>query len=210
MAFDWDVDSPGDTDVVSQFPANERAARAAARGAFNAEHDADGTGGHKVITLSQQSDPSGTAGLWKIWQASGGAHLRTRNGTGSVLRIISLVPGTKQLWPQAAPPTGWTLDTDVTDRVIRVNSTAGGGTGGSWTITGLTADPHTHLVSGNTGAGGSGTLVDGYDGGAQAFPAAANHTHGVSITSDVANVNGVTHAPGWRPLYLDVCKATLD
>lgn len=54
---DWDTGSPGDTDIVSQFPANERAARDAAKTNFGVDHrevdDAD-VGAHERVTLLEQ------------------------------------------------------------------------------------------------------------------------------------------------------------
>ena len=53
---------------------------------------------------------------------------------------LGVVPGTRMVFAQAAAPLGWTQDTLVNDRVLRVVSGAGGGNGGSWTVSGLTAD----------------------------------------------------------------------
>ncbi len=51
--------------------------------------------------------------------------------------------GTKWPFVQSAAPTGWTQDTSVNDKALRVVSGAGGGTGGSNTIGGLTVNSHT-------------------------------------------------------------------
>lgn len=50
---DWDYDSPSDNDLVSQFPANERAAREAVAINFSRQHVADGGGEgmHTYVTL---------------------------------------------------------------------------------------------------------------------------------------------------------------
>lgn len=136
----------------------------------------------------------------------------------SVASIQSTKPnmaiGTKTLFYQAAAPTGWTLDTAINDRLLRVSNTAGAGTGGSWTITGLaslghalTVDQipsHTHTdnymlsttsyFSGNSfqgyPIGPAGTTTTGATGGGQA------HSH------------GVTHDGSWRPAYADVIICT--
>lgn len=118
--------------------------------------------------------------------------------------------GTKAVFFQAAAPTGWTQDTSVNDRVLRLVNSTGAGTGGSWTITGfavqghaLTTDQipsHTHTdnymvsttayFSGGTfqgySIGPAGTTTTGATGGGQ------EHTHGIA------------HTPGWRPAYADV------
>ncbi len=44
---DFDATNPGDSDIVSQFPANERAQRGAVSSGFSLEHDGSGTGRHK-------------------------------------------------------------------------------------------------------------------------------------------------------------------
>ncbi len=54
--------------------------------------------------------------------------------------------GTRTVFHQAAAPTGWTLDAAVNDRVLRVSGTAGGGNGGSWTISGISVDDHTLTI----------------------------------------------------------------
>ncbi len=63
--------------------------------------------------------------------------------------IGTLIPtGTVMCFFQAAAPTGWTQVTTQNDRVLRVVSSAGGGSGGSInTSTGLA---HTHTVNSHT------------------------------------------------------------
>lgn len=51
--------------------------------------------------------------------------------------------GTKLCFPQAAAPTGWVNDGDNADTLMRINSGVGGGSGGSWTISGISVDNHT-------------------------------------------------------------------
>lgn len=61
MAFDFDEVNPGDSDTVSQYPPNERAARAAVKGAFEVDHtEADGK--HKKVTLPEGAAPAATVG----------------------------------------------------------------------------------------------------------------------------------------------------
>lgn len=47
-------------------------------------------------------------------------------------------PTTGAVAAQSAAPTGWVQDVTVNDRLLRVVSTAGGGTAGSWILSGLT------------------------------------------------------------------------
>jgi hypothetical protein len=49
---------------------------------------------------------------------------------------------TKALFYQAAAPTNWTQDTATNDKVLRIVSGSGAGTGGDWTISGVTVDDH--------------------------------------------------------------------
>jgi hypothetical protein len=51
--------------------------------------------------------------------------------------------GVRTCFFQSAAPSGWTQDTSVNDRVIRISSGAGNVQGGSWTISGLTVGGHT-------------------------------------------------------------------
>lgn len=67
--------------------------------------------------------------------------------------------GTRSIFYQSSAPTGYTQVTSVNDRVLRVVSGSGGGSGGSWTITGLTSEEHiltvdempAHSHTGSTG-----------------------------------------------------------
>lgn len=63
---EWDTDDPGDSDVVSQFPANERAARAAAKTNFGVDHhdtDDSDVGTHEQVTLIDRAkSPTGASG----------------------------------------------------------------------------------------------------------------------------------------------------
>jgi hypothetical protein len=51
------------------------------------------------------------------------------------------------LFVQAAAPTGWTQRTTINDRVLRMVSGTGAGTGGSWTISGISVNDHTLSTS---------------------------------------------------------------
>lgn len=112
---------------------------------------------------------------WRVGQAVTGTDLNTLLENGTVMVFV-----------QSSAPTGWTRLTDsalYNDRLVRVVSGALGPTGGSWTISGLTA-PHTHGVSTlnvDTGAANEGR-----------FDSTSNNTQ--AISSDGS----------WRPLYVDV------
>jgi hypothetical protein len=114
---------------------------------------------------------------------------------------------------QSTIPTGWTLNTSFDDRVPIVESTQGEGanTGGTWTISGLTANSHTHgfTPAGTIAASSSWTQGSGVAPGSNgyywsnisiptfSFTGSAGTTGGPSTT-------GVTHTPGWRPNFVKV------
>lgn len=200
---DWSENSPGDSDIVSQFPADERAARAAAKSNFGVDHheedDAD-VGKHEVVqVLDNTADPTIDSGDIGVW--NNGGKLNTRVGGGSVQRMVSLAAGTAMLFHQAAAPTGWTQDTTVNDRVLRMVSGAGAGTGGSWTISGVTVDNHALTVSempahDHGGGGNTGNDTHSHSG------STSNDTHNHSMATtqgDGGSVDGKvddTHSGG--------------
>jgi hypothetical protein len=92
---DWDVTSPADTAIVSQYPANARTARAAVRTNFGIDHqETDGAtvGMHQAIRmLVQGSDPASAAGRGVLYtkEVSGVVELHFRDSAGAVLQITS-------------------------------------------------------------------------------------------------------------------------
>lgn len=118
---------------------------------------------------------------------------------------------TRLIFPQAAAPVGWTQVVDHNDAMLRVVSGAGAGTGGSWTITGLTADPHTHTQQGQfaTDSINLGSATNFVAAGSQGL-IFNNHGHTTTISGQTgaASANGVSSAGTWRPTYVDViiCK----
>lgn len=125
-----------------------------------------------------------------------------------------IVTGTKMLFAQATAPTGWTQDTTLNDRVIRVVSGAGAGTGGSWTISGLAVEDttlttaqmpaHSHR-SGQTESGhnATGNTPVGYP--LMGLP-------GSQFTSveggGLPHGHTLTIGNSWRPAYVDVIICT--
>lgn len=159
MSLNWFLSLPGDSDIVSQHPSNARAFRQMVHDAFNAEHDADTTGRHTIpsgdITFRDSLTWPDTGSLYisNADLAASSAFLQLHFRTGSVwYRVGEFVAGTKAVFSQAAAPTGWTQTGD-NDRLMRVVSGAGGGTGGAWAISGLSTETanHTHNVVGVTG-----------------------------------------------------------
>lgn len=152
----------------------------------------------------------------------------------AVSAATGIVAGTSMVFYQAAAPTGWTKQTTINDRVLRVVSGSGGVTGGSWTISGLTnsATGSTTLTAAQSGVpahlhpaptGWSFMVGNGSE--AASGP---NGTYGYSQSNDQrarsVNTGNSTaqnassgHAHGgstisssgaWRPSYADVIIAS--
>lgn len=132
------------------------------------------------------------------------------SGSGWV-RSEAIPSGTKMLFFQASAPTGWTQDTSQNDRVLRVVSGAGGGTGGSWTLSGITVADHTltvdeipahdHGLEYMTAHTAAGSAMPNTVGTATAkFSEGGGQPHGHTTTL----------ADTWRPAYIDVLVATRD
>lgn len=133
-----------------------------------------------------------------------------------------LPTGTKMLFIQSTAPAGWTQDTSVNDRVIRVVSGASGGaTGGSWTISGITitqAGAHTHSVAnsgwgttgGSLGSVGSGVLVVGSGLGEfqEALESLRSSSNYQATSTEADHLHLATHNGSWRPQYVDAIICT--
>ncbi len=141
--------------------------------------------------------------------------------------LVGFPSGTRLIFPQASAPTGWTQITTINDRVIRVTNGSGGGTGGSWTISGLSGGSHTHTTAGHTltiseipshthsisttlvrRAGNANYIGGAYEGSnwtgnTDATGGGAAHDHG-NTGSSTTTVNSDS---SWRPAYLDVIVA---
>lgn len=92
---DWDVSNPADNAVISQYPANARAARAAVRTNFSTDHEeavGDTIGMHKLVRLlDRSSDPASAAGRGVVYtkMVSGRSELFYRASDGSVLQMTT-------------------------------------------------------------------------------------------------------------------------
>lgn len=205
---DWDENSPEDNDLVSQYPANARTARAAVRSNFGVDHreqnDAD-VGKHEVIQLvDQEGDATIAEGQIGVW--NDGGVLKHRTGTGAVRQVDGIPSGTRMVFVQAEAPVGWTQDTDVNDRVLRVVDSGGGATGGSWTISGVTVNNHTLTVAQipSHNHGGATGSAGGHSHSASTNTTGA-HTHGMRTGGTTGSVLGFqTQANRGSTMILDV------
>lgn len=205
----WDAAKPSGSQKLRLSDEEIRANWEALEDALNREHTFPGTlgstaGQHKIPVVG--SAPTGAEGRLAIvnnilqWFSNG--------------QWRSTFPaGTRMLFAQASAPAGWTQDTSLNDRVLRVVSGQGGGIGGSWTITGLTVQghaltidempAHSHTIpykQANTKASGGEPILE---------PGTPN-----VVTSTVgggqAHSHGLTADGTWRPAYLDVIVAAKD
>ena len=92
---DWDSANPLDNSIVSQFPANERASRAAAKTNFGVNHhdtnDGD-VGKHEAVSLLEQgSDPSAVANEGQLYtkDVSGATEMFYRDAAGNIVKVTS-------------------------------------------------------------------------------------------------------------------------
>jgi hypothetical protein len=90
---DWNETAPLDNSVVSQFPANERAARAAVKTNFGIDHhdDVDSSlGFHEQVTLIERgSDPSAVANIGTLYtkDVSGATEVFYRDASGNISQL---------------------------------------------------------------------------------------------------------------------------
>ncbi len=93
---DWDTAAPTDSSVVSQFPPNERAARAAGKTNFGIDHsetDDANVGKHEAIQmLEQSSDPAAATneGQWYTKDVAGATELFYRDAAGNIVNVTTL------------------------------------------------------------------------------------------------------------------------
>lgn len=165
-----------------------------------------------IAVASKINKVAGETGEIPIFTSSG--HLES---SGKTPANISFVSGTVISFFQAAAPTGWTQITTHNDAMLRVVSTAGGGTGGTVsaitnTHTHTTADlaltidqipAHTHSYSSMTATGS-----------ADFQTANANRSNTANTTGSTGggaiHNHGVTGSNTWSPKYIDMILASKD
>ena len=139
--------------------------------------------------------------------------------------------GVKMIFCLATAPGGWTQDTSVDDKVLRVVSGVGGGTGGSWDhATGLGMNnqgSHSHTITSGGTHDHSGHVPTDvvYHKGQGTYPgtswAFSNHGHHSIVVGAAGSHNHSTYSNGghthtmssdgsWRPSYVDIIIAVKD
>lgn len=147
----------------------------------------------------------------------------------NAVESVAIVSGAKMLFLNSSAPTGWTQDTSINDRVLRVVNSSGGGQGGSWTISGLSAsvtvnnttlsssqmpnhrhaagkaEYYTDVAYGST-SGGNQQQSSGGLATANEYPytnsVGGGGAHNHSATASISS-NG-----NWRPSYVNVIACT--
>jgi hypothetical protein len=202
----------------------------------------DDFGRHDFITLKQQSTKpnlTGSTNRTGFFTKSDGVYIEEADGTEiKILDFTSNRSGVDNdvpsgeiiLFEKDTAVTGYTLQTDKDDMAVYITKGSGAGgesggsdkTGGTWTISGLTADSHTHtsathkhlLPFGYLSADNTFRIRTVPDGGSSA---ASKLTRGVGLSSELikvpdwyysneatpgstgtASTNGITSGGGWR------------
>ena len=167
-------------------------------------------GGLKIVKLiDNAADPTVDGEI--VMNAN---DLKVRLG-GVVKTLESLASGTRMLFDQDSAPTGWTKETDVNDKVIRIVSGARAD-GGTWTVAGITVDSHVLAESempSHTHDAGPQLLPGSVAGLGVAIPwLIGNSAKGTSTSTGGGggHVHGLTSDGTWRPLHRDVIVASKD
>ena len=124
-----------------------------------------------------------------LLRTNGAVSATTYTGDGSNLTGVDPCPsGTKQVFYQAAAPTGWTQDTTaaLSDAAFRVTTGTGGGTGGSDTFqTTFTSSKTTETKSLPVSGSVSGTVGNS----TLSTPQIASHNHSFEVFQNDPNAN---------------------
>lgn len=223
---------PADTDDEAQGAQRIRDTKAAVGERIAVDHSLNGDandGKHYFATLRSTGQTTAytlDSGDGRLWASSisGKTELFYQDSNGNVTQITKsgalntvapFVSGTLMLFAQASPPTGWTQNNSFDDKLIRSVAGTGGGTGGSWTITGGTVaghalttgemPSHNHQIGLGTlpGSGGETTWVT-EDGGVHTTINAFTANQG----SGSAHTHGLSFDGAWRPAYFNVIVAS--
>ena len=93
---DWDTSSPADNDIISQFPANERASRTAVRDIVGVEHETQDNGNqgrHLQTTLLELPEPMAVVGAGILYVKPDG-NLWFKNSDDEAIQLtFGALPG---------------------------------------------------------------------------------------------------------------------
>lgn len=223
--------TPADTDEEAQGAQRIRDTKAAVGERMAVDHSLVGDandGKHDWVTLRNagQTTPFtldvGDGRLFASQNASN-TELFYQDSSGNVIQVTKagsvtgpvLIPSTTvMVFAQASPPAGWTLSTSLNDVMLRVVNSAGGGTGGGWTITGATSAPHqltiAEIPNHDHGLTGADVLTNVGAGGNEAGVGGSTIL-GVTFSAqggNLAHAHGLTFDGTWRPAYVNVILAS--
>jgi hypothetical protein len=192
-------------------------------------------GKHTTPTfIDNDTDPAAPTGTNEVKLYNKGGVLQTIKQGGTSVPV-GIPSGTKMLFKQSTAPTGWTFVAEDNDRVLINTSTQseGGGTGGSWTISGISVQGHTlteaelpsitgsfdinklqgggSIVRVPTGKFSIGSAGEGYGeeieggGGGQIWDRVT-----YSFGGGQSHGHGISIGDDWRPLYVKVITCRKD
>lgn len=207
----WDAAKPAGSQKLRLSDDEIRDNWAALEAALAAEHQFPNTGNdgqHKFPVAG--ATPAGLEGRVAIvndnWYWYSNAAWRTL-----------IPPGTKMVFLQAAAPTGWTQDASLNDKVLRLVSGAGAGTGGDWLLTGVTVAGHQLTVAEMPAHSHPLSFYAQPPGTGGSRPTGAANSNWALISNtdltggDGAHTHpGLDNTAGWRPAYVNVIAATKD
>lgn len=236
----WDASYeaiPSDNEDINEGANRIRDFKVAVRQRLAVDHSWAGDandGKHNQATLRVQGgDPSLDTGDGALYAkvVSSITELFYKDSAGTVTQVttngaVKVTPafptGTKMVFLQAAPPTGWTQDASLTDRTLLFTNGGGGGTlGGSWTISGLTSNVAAHTLTEAEIPSHHHSFTIGIDGTAGGSPAAGStfaiHNNTAYNTDNTGGGGSHGHAgstisadSNWRPAYILGIAATKD
>jgi hypothetical protein len=112
----------------------------------------------------------------------------------------SVPSGAKMLFYMATAPNGWSQDVSVNDKVLRVVSGQGGGSGGNWNLTGISVGGHALSAEELNHSHNVSTYSFNNNG----YGPAITNVNQVNASSANAHSHPLTVDGNWRPAYIDV------
>jgi hypothetical protein len=219
----WSLTTPGDTDAIRAGDDKIREFKDDLEDALSEEHSFPINGANPACyhnlpsgtTAARPVAATGKAGRWYYNTTTG--TIQRDNGTSwdDLTDGVVIESGTVMFFCQTTPPSGWTRSTSINNRMLRVVTGSGGGTGGEATITFAAENfPHAH-----GGTSGSGTFPSGHSGNMtktgyeSVYPDTgliiSSHTDNGSHVHSIEN-NNWNHGhtiEGWTPKYKDLIMA---
>lgn len=227
---------PGDNEDISNGANEIRNFKVNARQRLGVDHSFIGDaqdGKHVVLQMRVQTvdptvDPAEpTDGLFYTKAVTGHTELFYKDSVGNVVQLTNagvvngpIPAGTVMLFIAGTAPAGWTQSASYNDQVLRVVSGAGGGTGGSWTLSGVTVGvavathtlsttelpAHTHQVNVDHGTGGAATVWSLQNvtalAGASTYTT-DNGTGGGGAHGHAGSTASFSNDGTWRPSYVN-------